>query len=47
MAARKAKAATSSQPVTHAVVASGCTDSPGEFNTVATLPPPEIQRFCR
>jgi TPR repeat protein len=33
--------------VTRAVAAHGCTGWAGEFQTIPTPPPPDIQRFCR
>ena len=35
------------QTVTRAVVAHGCSGWPGEFNSIPTPPPPDIQSFCR
>ena len=44
--AAKSKARDLEQTATRAVVARGCTGWPGEFDTVPTPPPPDIQRFC-
>jgi TPR repeat protein len=33
--------------VSRSVVAHGCTGWPGEFATVPSPPPPDLQRFCR
>jgi TPR repeat protein len=43
----KNKARDLEQTVTRAVLAHGCSGWPGEFNTIPTPPPPDIQSFCR
>lgn len=44
--AAKNKARDLEQTATRAVVARGCTGWQGEFDTIPTPPPPDIQRFC-
>jgi hypothetical protein len=43
----KRKARDLEQTAMRAVSAKGCTGWAGEFDTIPTAPPPEIQRFCR
>jgi TPR repeat protein len=43
----KSKAQAMEGSVTRSVVAHGCTGWPGEFDTIPTPPPPDLQRFCR